>query len=483
MVVGPGRRLRGLRRTSAAPVTTPRPDASPVPTSEPVQSPAATGEPASPPVDSPAPSGSPASPDPSATTAPSPGAPVASPAPTPDAGSPAPGSPTPAPTPESRAATRPRRPPRPPSRPRRRRRPRGHAGPGDAAPHDAAGDAGPDRRRGARDRRGRRRSSARRRRTAPTAAGSPSPPARPTGRTARTSTRGASGEQRARALTDDHGSVFSGWLDGRILASAARVAEAPGAESPRAAPPPDADPASVVARSFLVDPADGSVDRARARRRLATGRRSDGADRRLLDRLARLERRRSRPGFPRPGRLVAAEWQALLDGAARRRRHGHSRGRPPATSVAGLGGPLRSRRPPPRRLGRRSGGARDRAPGARRRRRRRDARRRRSSPTRPRSPAFSLDSDRLAWSTPPGRNGQGSLVTVYAWRGDAAGQLHSVPDPGRRARRRRPLTRPAAAPRGRLRADPLTTGPARPGRRTHVPRRGGCTGPCAGPVA
>jgi hypothetical protein len=43
---------------------------------------------------------------------------------------------------------------------------------------------------------------------------------------------------------------------------------------------------------------------------------------------------------------------------------------------------------------------------------------------------FSLDSDRLAWSTPPGQNGEGSLITVYAWRGDDAGQLQSLPTVG-----------------------------------------------------
>jgi hypothetical protein len=45
-------------------------------------------------------------------------------------------------------------------------------------------------------------------------------------------------------------------------------------------------------------------------------------------------------------------------------------------------------------------------------------------------PGFSLDTDRLAWATPPGQNGVGSLVTVLAWKGDDAGQLYSLPDPG-----------------------------------------------------
>jgi hypothetical protein len=45
-------------------------------------------------------------------------------------------------------------------------------------------------------------------------------------------------------------------------------------------------------------------------------------------------------------------------------------------------------------------------------------------------PGFSLDADRIAWSTPPGRNGVGSHVTVYAWRGELAGQVYSLPDTG-----------------------------------------------------
>ena len=45
-------------------------------------------------------------------------------------------------------------------------------------------------------------------------------------------------------------------------------------------------------------------------------------------------------------------------------------------------------------------------------------------------PGFSLGRDRLAWSTPPGRNGQGSLVGVFAWSGAAPGAVYSAPDPG-----------------------------------------------------
>jgi hypothetical protein len=45
-------------------------------------------------------------------------------------------------------------------------------------------------------------------------------------------------------------------------------------------------------------------------------------------------------------------------------------------------------------------------------------------------PGLSLGSDRLAWASPPGQNGQGSTLSVYAWSEDGAGSLHGAPDPG-----------------------------------------------------
>jgi len=45
-------------------------------------------------------------------------------------------------------------------------------------------------------------------------------------------------------------------------------------------------------------------------------------------------------------------------------------------------------------------------------------------------PGLSLGSDRLAWASPPGQNGQGSAISVYAWSEDGAGSLHGAPDPG-----------------------------------------------------
>ena len=45
-------------------------------------------------------------------------------------------------------------------------------------------------------------------------------------------------------------------------------------------------------------------------------------------------------------------------------------------------------------------------------------------------PGLSLASDRLAWASPPGQNGQGSTLSVYVWSEDGSGSLHGAPDPG-----------------------------------------------------
>jgi hypothetical protein len=45
-------------------------------------------------------------------------------------------------------------------------------------------------------------------------------------------------------------------------------------------------------------------------------------------------------------------------------------------------------------------------------------------------PGLSLGSDRLAWASPPGQNGQGSTLSLYAWSEDGAGSLRGAPDPG-----------------------------------------------------
>lgn len=43
---------------------------------------------------------------------------------------------------------------------------------------------------------------------------------------------------------------------------------------------------------------------------------------------------------------------------------------------------------------------------------------------------YSLDAGRLAWATAPDQTGQGSVVAVYAWTQDGGGRLDSAPDTG-----------------------------------------------------
>jgi hypothetical protein len=45
-------------------------------------------------------------------------------------------------------------------------------------------------------------------------------------------------------------------------------------------------------------------------------------------------------------------------------------------------------------------------------------------------PGLSLGSDRLAWASPPGQNGQGSTISVYAWSDTGSGSMYGAPDPG-----------------------------------------------------
>jgi hypothetical protein len=49
---------------------------------------------------------------------------------------------------------------------------------------------------------------------------------------------------------------------------------------------------------------------------------------------------------------------------------------------------------------------------------------------RPALAGFSLADGHLAWATPPGQDGQGSMLQVYAWSGPDAGQTHSQPATG-----------------------------------------------------
>ena len=390
-------------------VTSPEPSPSSVPTSTPVQSPAATGEPASPPADSPVPSVSPVtvatpapvSPIPTEATA-IPSGPPRTPPPTPDPipsptldGSPAPG--TPAPTPEL-ATPLPTLPPPTPAPTAEAIRAiaedvilvgtlPAYSADGlwvafSARPVD--GSHGPD------------------------------------------LYAWRVGERHAERLTSDHGSVFSGWLGNTILASGARFREESGTDGQGAVPEADADPATVVARSLLVEPGTGST----------TEIARNDVWRPVVDPTGRVAvywagtlrwSDDARSWEPAAGELVVAGWKDVIDPQA------DARPRPLPRNTAGTANAFEVRFDPAgRRLGVWA-----------------------ADPATPGAghialvavedngslgavllsgaaalPGFSLDADRLAWSTPPGRNGQGSLVTVYAWRGEFAGQVYSLPDSG-----------------------------------------------------
>jgi Putative zinc-finger/WD40-like Beta Propeller Repeat len=416
VVVGEGS-VYAVAVDMAPPVTTPDPGTSPVPTSPPVQTPAASGEPASPPVDTPAPSDVPATPGP---PSPSPTEPPTEPPATEPPASPEPPSrepATPAPTPSE-----------PPASPATTPEPTPEATPVPATPLPTLPPATP----------------------APTPATAvriaeavvlvgASPAYSPDGEWVAFSARPTDGEHgpdiyvwrvgeaRAVPLTDDHGSVFSGWVNGLILASSARVAATPDGEPLDVVPPADADPATVVARSFLLDPATGSVTEIP---RMGVWRPViDPTDRLVVYWTGSLAWSDVQQAWiPAEGRLVGADWRTLLDPAA------EPAAEPlPVRATGGAVADWEARFDP---AGRRLGVW-------------------VADPSEPgigrlalvavddngklgavllsdaaALPGFSLDADRLAWSTPSGLNGEGSLITVYAWRGDAAGQLHSLPSAG-----------------------------------------------------
>lgn len=392
------------------PVTTSPPEPSTSPSATPVEPPAATGGSASPPVDTPSPSGASVSPGPAETPATTPVVPMkASPSPEPVSPSPsapsetAPPSPTPS-VPGLETST----PPEPPT-------PLPTLPPGTPAPTAAA--------------------------TLAIAEGvvlvGPPPAYSPDGRWVAFSARPVDGSagpdvlvwkigtNRARVLTSDHATVFAGWHDGSVLASTARRLGSDAGSS--SVPAAGADPATVVARSVLIDPQTGKADPIP----------HDGIWRPVVDPTERVVVYWSgslawspvdHAWMPGAGSLAITDWPSVLDPS------GGPAGRALPGDTGGTGTFSWDARfdPAGRHLGIWIADPLQDSVGH-------------LALVEVRSdatlgnvilsdasalPGFSLDADRLAWSTPPGRNGQGSLVTVYAWRGELAGQVYSVPDPG-----------------------------------------------------
>jgi hypothetical protein len=441
VVVGDGV-VYAITVTLAAPVTSPAPDASPHPTGVPAHTPAAPGASVSPPTDSPAPPGvsppvQPPSPDP---PAPAPG-PVAPPTASP----PGPAEPPASPLPAEPTVPPPATPGVPPS-------PGEPLSPWPEMPLPTLPPPTPE--------------------PTPTTVqpiaegvvlvGAP-PAYSSDGQWVAFSARPSDGSRgpdvfvwrvgdlRAVPITSDQGSVFAGWIGDRILASTARLAGASetgdqvdpdvelatGDTSDLAGeaetdeqgevPAPETDPAAVVARSFIIDPATA----------VTTWIPRDGIWLPVVDPTDRLVvfwtgslawSPDELAWLPASGWLAFADWRVVLDGSA------DLDALPLPLTIAGsetasfeVGFD-----PAGRRLGVWV-----------------------ADPVVPGSgylaliavtddgslgevlfadaaalSGFSLGADRLAWSTPPGRNGQGSQVTVFAWKGDHAGQVYSIPDAG-----------------------------------------------------
>lgn len=442
VVVGDGV-VYAISVTLAAPVTSPAPDASPLPTGVPAHTPAAPGASVSPPTDSPAPPGvsppvqSP-SPDPRVPESPGPAAP-------PTASPPAPTEP-PAPPPSGELTVP------PPATPGDSPSPGEPLFPWPETPLPTLPPPSPE--------------------PTPTSiqpiaegvvlVGAP-PAYSPDGQWVAFSARPNDGSRgpdvyvwrvgdpRALPVTSDQGSVFAGWIGDRILASTARLVGAPETDEQVDAdqeidtgdtagltvepeideqgevPAPETDPTAVVARSFIIDPATAA----------STWIPRDGIWLPVVDPTDRLVvywtgslawNPVELAWLPATGWLAFADWRIVLDEGA------DLEARPLPLAIAGsdtasfeVGFD-----PAGRRLGVWV-----------------------ADPVAPGSgylalievtddgslgevlfadaaalTGFSLGADRLAWSTPPRRNGQGSQITVFAWKGDHAGQVYSIPDAG-----------------------------------------------------
>ncbi|MEO8228458.1 MAG: hypothetical protein ABI628_01710 [Chloroflexota bacterium] len=231
------------------------------------------------------------------------------------------------------------------------------------------------------------------------------------------------GDQKARAVTSDHGSVFSAWVDGQILASRADQVNVPDAPSS-----PDAGAATAQPVSFLLDPSSGrehDLDGFAAWRPVVdpsgrwvvywTGslvfdpvaRTWIPADGRLvLDRWDSVGRDSSATADPRPLLPESAapvhDWEVRWDPSGR-------------YLGAWVADPLSPG------LGRLTLLAINRTTG------RIDPDHKPVLRDAPALPGFAIGDGRIAWATPPGQDGEGSRLLVLAWKGPDAGRVRSDP--------------------------------------------------------
>jgi hypothetical protein len=232
------------------------------------------------------------------------------------------------------------------------------------------------------------------------------------------------GDQEARALTSDHGTVFSDWVDGRVLVSRSHAGSKP--EQDTASPAPDrASPVSV-----LLDPANGKQ----------RGSTLSGIWRPVVDPSGRwvvywtgtlAYDEVARMWVPDQGRLVIDDWDAVLDEAPNPTpdpqplldtksdspvRDWEVRWDPTGRYVgAWVADPLTAT------LGRLSLITIDRTTG------RVDDTRKPLLRNAPALAGFAIGDGRIAWATPPGQDGEGSRLLVLAWKGPDAGRIQSDP--------------------------------------------------------
>ncbi len=225
------------------------------------------------------------------------------------------------------------------------------------------------------------------------------------------------GSARATPITHDGVSQFSGWYGGRILLSRTVVDDVPATR--------DASPDAVVARAYLADPATGD---AQAIAGVAWRPVVDPTQRRVAFwRGLFAWSEDDHTWMPSQGRLVIGDWEELQDGSG-----GSVDKVPWSASIADGAAWDVDWDPSGRRLavwiaegagdlaGRltlftvQSDGSLGSA----------------VVKEAPALGAFSLDADRLAWATPPGQDGAGSSISVFAWNENGAGHLVSNPAGG-----------------------------------------------------
>ncbi len=232
------------------------------------------------------------------------------------------------------------------------------------------------------------------------------------------------GDQTARALTTDHRTVFSDWVDGRVLVS--RSVPGPKPDPNAASPAPDqGSPVSV-----LLDPATGKQD----------GSTLTGIWQPVVDPSGRwvvywtgtlAYDEGAKMFVPDQGRLVVDGWDAVLDEAPNPSpdpqplldtktdapvRDWEVRWDPTGRYVgAWVADPLTAA------LGRLSLIAIDRTTG------RVDDTRKPLLRNASALAGFAIGDGRIAWATPPGQDGEGSRLLVLAWKGPDAGRIQSDP--------------------------------------------------------